>query len=286
MRSLCRRKSRCVRFGRSLCSRSCPSRLRSAAASAAPPSRRPRRRRDEEGGADVVIVGRIRTLDPRHPEATGLVIRGGVVLRTHVGGLRHPLRELADEAHQRPARRRRAAGLHRVARAPAVARPQPPADRPPRARPPRTTAAAMVAEAAKNAAPGAWILGRGLEPDALGRRGMAEPHAARPGRAGPPGRADPRRRPRVVGQHAGARARGDQQGHGRARRRRDHARPDGRADGHPRRQRDGRGPGPHRAPGDGRRGRATTSCARRRRRSRTASRRSSTAARAPTSCCS
>jgi predicted amidohydrolase YtcJ len=37
--------------------------------------------RDAEEGADVVIIGRIRTLDPQQPEVGGMVIRGGVISR-------------------------------------------------------------------------------------------------------------------------------------------------------------------------------------------------------------
>jgi predicted amidohydrolase YtcJ len=113
-----------------------------------------------EEGADLVIIGRIRTLDPSQPEATGMVIHGGVVSRLTTadnavryastrtklvtvpyGGVALPgfieshahLRSLGRSLRQLDLRGAKSAD----------------------------EAAARVAAAASTAAPDAWILGRG-----------------------------------------------------------------------------------------------------------------------------
>jgi predicted amidohydrolase YtcJ len=115
---------------------------------------------DAEEGADVVIVGRVRTLDPRHPMASGLVIRGGVV--THVTSSDWAVRYassrtlivnvprdgvalpgfIESHAHLRSFGRSLRQLDLRGAKS-------------------SDEAVAKVAEAAKDAAPDAWILGRG-----------------------------------------------------------------------------------------------------------------------------
>jgi hypothetical protein len=111
-------------------------------------------------GADVVIIGAIRTLDPTQPEATGLVIKGGVI--TRVTSTEHAIRYassatrlitiphggvalpgfIESHAHLRAlGRSLRQLDLRNATSA------QDAADR--------------VAAAAKEAAPGSWILGRG-----------------------------------------------------------------------------------------------------------------------------
>jgi predicted amidohydrolase YtcJ len=117
---------------------------------------------DDELGADVVIVGRIRTLDPRHCEATGLVIRDGVIVHvtTQAIALRYASQRtrlitvppdgvaipgfIESHAHLRALGR----SLRQIDLRGAKS-----ADE----------AAALIAEAAKNAAPGSWILGRGWD---------------------------------------------------------------------------------------------------------------------------
>ena len=240
--------------------------------------RRGRRRRRHRRTDPHARSAQSRRGRPRHP--------GRRRFARHVGGLGRPLRELEDDRSStfRPtASRCRASSSRTRTCAPSDAACGSSTSG---ARASSDAAAAMVAEAAKNAAPGAWILGRGWNQTRWS--GEEWPNRMQLDQAAPgnPVALTPGRRPRVVGQHPGARARRDQQGDGRARRRRDHARSDGRADGHPRGQRDGRGPGPHRAPVDRRRGAGGLPARARRKPSRTGSRRSSTAARPRTSCCS
>jgi predicted amidohydrolase YtcJ len=125
---------------------------------------------DAEGGADVVIVGRIRTLDPHQPEAGGLVIRGGVIVRLTTADVaaryassNTTLITVPPEGVALPGFIESHAHLRSVGRSLRQL------DL--RGAKSSEEAAALVAAAAKDAAPDAWILGRGWNQENWGDEG-------------------------------------------------------------------------------------------------------------------
>jgi predicted amidohydrolase YtcJ len=114
----------------------------------------------DEEGADIVIIGRIRTLDPHQPDATGLVIRGGVISRittedvaVRYASSRTRLITVPPEGVAMPGFIESHAHLRSVGRSLRQL------DL--RGAKSSAEAAAIVAEAAKDAPEGSWIVGRG-----------------------------------------------------------------------------------------------------------------------------